>query len=188
MAGEIEGEKVINKLPKQKTPEEIQMIIDVWKTTVQVQQHFNTIEMQIRNIAITVLTATIGAAVLVFSESLNPSSNTAVANTPTIPNIPISILKISPAGWILIAGLIAWLSFFMMDRLWYHRFLQASVDHARFLEDELKTDFPYIGLSKQIKHGSPFKLFGREIHSQNRIDFFYALIGLILIGLILIFK
>jgi hypothetical protein len=35
---------------------------EAWKTAVEVQQHFNTIEMQIRNIAVTVLTAAIAAA------------------------------------------------------------------------------------------------------------------------------
>jgi hypothetical protein len=42
--------------------------LEVWKKTIDVQQHFNTIEMQIRNFAITVLTATIGAAGVVFNQ------------------------------------------------------------------------------------------------------------------------
>lgn len=43
-------------------PVKMDFVIEAWKKTIDVQQHFNTIEMQIRNIAVTVLTATIGAS------------------------------------------------------------------------------------------------------------------------------
>ena len=67
--------------------DELKMAIEVWKTVVEVQQHFNTIEMQIRNIAITVLTATIGAAVLTANQSLNAlvAAGSKGASLPALP-------------------------------------------------------------------------------------------------------
>ena len=44
-------------------PELRKLQVEAWKTTVQVQEHFNEIEMKIRALAITVLTAGIGAGV-----------------------------------------------------------------------------------------------------------------------------
>jgi len=40
----------------------------MWKTTVVVQQHFNDLELRIRNFAVTLLVTVIGAAALALKE------------------------------------------------------------------------------------------------------------------------
>jgi hypothetical protein len=44
--------------------------IDIWKKVVDVQQHFNDLEMRIRNFAITILGALFGAASLALSRDV----------------------------------------------------------------------------------------------------------------------
>ena len=42
--------------------------VDAWKTTVSVQQHFNDLELRVRNFAITFMTAVLGLVGLALKE------------------------------------------------------------------------------------------------------------------------
>jgi hypothetical protein len=44
------------------------VLIEAWKQTIQVQQHFNDLELRIRNYAITLLGALFGVAAYAFKE------------------------------------------------------------------------------------------------------------------------
>lgn len=172
------------------TDEKINFALEAWKTTIQVQQHFNTIEMQIRNIAVTVLTATIGAAALVYNQSQQAIIDAGISNSniPSIKSITFLTVSLSPADMVIIGGMIAWFAFYVMDRWWYHRLLQGAVTHAQFIENSLKDDdIPYaklLSLSNTIRLASPFRLFGIfNIRSDRKIDIFY---GAVLILLLLI--
>jgi len=167
--------------------DELKMAIEVWKTVVEVQQHFNTIEMQIRNIAITVLTATIGAAVLTANQSLNAlvAAGSKGASLPALPSLIILGKSFSAASLIIGAGLIAWWAFYFMDRWWYHQLLRGAVDSARFIEDKFKDSFPYLNLSSFIKQASPNRFRGIELHSSNKIDLFYLIVTVLLLILML---
>ena len=172
----------LNSSPK--IPEkEIELAIEVWKTTIEVQEHFNTIEMQIRNLAITVLTAALGAAVLIDNQTQSAITAATTAGKPTLPPPQISIFgaNFSPESMIIFAGLVGWLCFYFMDRFWYHRLLQSAVEHGRAIENKLSTSFPYIDLSNQIKQGSPLKIGRFKIHSESKIDLFYLVIALLLL-------
>lgn len=48
----------------------LQLTLDTWKQTVQVQQHFNDLELRIRNFAITLLLASLGAAGIAMKEGM----------------------------------------------------------------------------------------------------------------------
>ena len=111
---------------------QVRFMIDAWKTTVETQMHFNTIEMQIRGLAVTVLTTALGAAVLMHNQ------------TPQ-------------ADWMVFAGLVSWLAFYLMDRWWYHRLLKGAVSNAEVIEQRLK-DIPGFALSTKIGEASPVKL------------------------------
>lgn len=136
--------------------------VQAWKLSIEVQQHFNTIEMQIRNIAITLVGGAIAAAAALYKESAIPSSRL-----------------------ILFAGLLIWSAFFLMDRYWYHKLLIGSVIHAQEIEKDLISLIPGIELSTDIGKFSPIiirkdKL---EIHTNGKIWIFYGLIFIILLGL-----
>jgi hypothetical protein len=166
--------------------EKVKFAVEAWKTSIGVQQHFNTIEMQIRNIAVTVLTATVGAAALVYNQSQQAIIEALKTNSSIPPTITITIFNynFSPADMIIFGGMFAWFAFYLMDRWWYHRLLQGAVSHAQDIENELKEDIPYgdlLGLSNAIRLASPFKLLGIfNISSDIKIDLFYGIILLIL--------
>ncbi len=170
--------------------EKIRFALEAWKTAIQVQQHFNTIEMQIRNISITVLTATIGAAALVYNQAQEAQIEAIKAGTPIPSTNHINFigLEFSSADVIIFGGLLAWGAFYFMDRWWYHRLLQGAVKQAQYIEDKLEEDIPYadlIALSNAIRKASHYRLFGLiELHSDNRIDLFYLAVAIVLIVII----
>jgi len=167
--------------------EKVAIALEAWKTAIGVQEHFNTIEMQIRNLAVTVLTAVLATAGIVFGQAQKVVSEGIGANAPAQST---SVLGLSAADVIIIAGLFAWLAFYFMDRWWYHRLLQGSVAQSTRIETYFAEETPYgdmMGLSGAISKASPFRLFRRwGVHSQNKIDFFYLTVVLVLV-LIVIF-
>lgn len=167
--------------------DEINRGLEAWKMAVTVQQHFNDIEMRIRNYALTLLVAVLAGAGLALREH---------------ETIRLFGWDVSLASVILLAGLVAWLSFWAMDEAWYHRLLIGAVVHAIALEKELAPHVPGIGLSQRIgdesviylnrwkrrkegrpkRNGTPRKAGEpREIHSTNKIRFFYLVIGTVLL-------
>lgn len=132
--------------------------LEAWKKTIDVQQHFNDIEMRIRNIAVTVLAGVLGAAAL----ALQGGYFVLVA-------------------FLLLAGLIAWLAFYFMDRFWYHQLLKGAVRHAEDIEARLESRIPSITLTRTISEASKVQLLGTTIHSNRRLTGFYWFIALLLI-------
>jgi len=173
--------------------EDVKFVLEAWKTVIGVQQHFNSIEMQIRSIAITVLTAVIGAAALVYSQAQKAVWEAAQAGLPA-PGYSISVLflKVSAASVIAFGGLVAWLAFYVMDRWSYHRLLQGAVKHGQAIENKIRDCVPFgevLGLSNAIRTESPFKLLGIfEIHSDRKIDLFYLAVALVLVILIIVLR
>lgn len=142
-----------------------------WRQTVDVQMHFNTIEMQIRNLAITVLAALFGASVL----------------APTF-EYEIFGLEVNSIAIVLIGGVLALSAFYFMDRFHYHRLLKGSVDHAKSISEDLGGDIPEIRLGEAISAASKVKIpiINREIRSTRKIDLFYGLIALVLLLLTIV--
>ena len=127
--------------------------LEVWKATIEVQKHFNDIGIRIRSIAVTVLAAFLAVAGYAFKED-----NKALA------------------GVILLASLACWISFYLMDRAWYHRLLQAAVSHGERIEAGLMATIPNIDLTTRISAASP--VLGQS--AGVRLSFFYLIIGAIL--------
>ena len=156
--------------------------LEVWKKTIDVQEHFNTIEMQIRNFAITVLTTTIGASGIVYNQLQTSIREATKAGQipPPVNTITISGVGFSASDMIILAGTLAWISFYFMDLWWYHRLLQGAVSHAQAIEEEIKKT-QYAGLmnlSNAIRESSHFKFLGIKMGSDRRINIFYG-IGLL---------
>ena len=131
-------------------------LLEMWKKCVDVQMHFNGIELQIRNYAVTLLVAVIGAAAYALKEHLD---------------VKIFGHTFSMAVAILPAGILGWYAFYFMDRHWYHRMLLGSVYHTTKIE---KAVGPELQLSVAIGKESPIPVFGKQIHSTQKIDLFYA--------------
>ena len=165
--------------------------LEVWKKTIDVQQHFNTIEMQIRNFAITVLTASIGAAGIIYNQlqvSIREAVKAGLAPPPANTIFMFGV-GFSASDVIIFAGAISWFSFYLMDLWWYHRLLQGAVTHAQNIENEIKgTQYgDLMILSNTIREASHFKLFGViNMGSNRRIKFFYG-VGFLFQLLLIIF-
>ena len=131
--------------------DKIELLVRAWEKTVDVQQHFNDLCLRVRNFAITVLTAVLGGAALAFKD---------------MPHL---------APWILAAGVIAWLGFFIMDAFWYHRLLLGSVANGEDIENTLEQmGVKGYGLTKKIREMSAVKIGGMEFRSLRRLNTFYV--------------
>src|SRR5438132_1388440 len=110
--------------------------------TVTVQQHFNDIELRIRALVITVLTAVVGAAALAVQQN-----------------------RADLGAAIAFVGILATVVFWFVDEIWYHRLLIGAVKNGLELEGILPTGF---GLTKAIGDASPWKapafLGGKTLH------------------------
>lgn len=135
--------------------------IEIWKKTVEVQQHFNDLELRIRNYVIIVL----GAILALGGYALRQ-------------HVRVSILDkdVSATGVIVFMAVIPLLAFYFMDRWWYHRLLQGAVKAGQKVELKMK-DLGYpVDLGVEISKASPIKICGSEIHSKIKLDTFYALL------------
>lgn len=147
------------------------LVLDVWKKTVDVQQHFNDLELRIRNYAVTILAAILGLAAYGIKE-----------------DIQIVVLGhfISLSAAVLIAGIFPWLAFYFMDRFWYHRLLYGAVGHGSRIEDRWKTAIPEIALTDSIGKASPLKIWCWTLHTTGKINCFYGA-GVFLLVLLSVF-
>jgi phosphoglycolate phosphatase-like HAD superfamily hydrolase len=143
----------------------IRLALEAWKVTVDVQKHFNDLEMKIRNFALTLITATIAAAGLIFKEDIR---------------LQLWGFNIPLASALIIAAIPIWVAFYLMDRLWYHNLLIGAVKHGQSIEHRYRHVAPELGLADAIGKASPTSFFRWKIHSSCKMDLFYIL-GIILL-------
>ncbi|HBG78753.1 MAG TPA: hypothetical protein DDW84_07940 [Phycisphaerales bacterium] len=144
----------------------LDLVVSIWKKTVDVQQHFNDMELRIRNFAITVMLAAIGAAGFSLREHFN---------------VQVFGLQIPLAVILMLAGAFGLIPLWFMDKHWYHRLLYGAVKHASKIEQRHSQHLPEIGLSQTIKEESPLRLLGWEVHTTVKIDLFYIMVVIILL-------
>lgn len=136
--------------------------LEVWKATIDVQKHFNDLGLRVRSLAVTILGATLAAAGYALRDEK-----------------AVSVLGwggVSLTGVILMASLVCWLVCFVMDRMWYHRLLQAAVMHGRKVEKLLEPSVPGIGLTHTIDNASPIWI----TRAHHRLTLFYGSIAAML--------
>jgi hypothetical protein len=156
----------------------LKLQVEAWKTTVGVQQHFNDIELKIRGLAITVLTAVLAAAAVAIKDGTR-----------------VKILggHVNLGAVIFFIGFVAWMLFYFVDQIWYHRLLMGAVFHAQTLEDLMASTLPGIGLTHRISLESPHQvtvLFGKirvwNLHSKQKMKVFYFTIAVLLVALVVL--
>jgi hypothetical protein len=143
--------------------ERVKMLVEIWKKIIDVQQHFNEIEIKIRDFAVTLALAVLGAAGFAAKEHVE---------------------VIWPVA---LGGVVGMFALWFMDRHWYHRLLYGSVIQGMKIEDELaRLGYPEAALTKAIGTESAFHLLwsqGPKIRARQKLDFFY---GLLVIGLLVL--
>jgi hypothetical protein len=143
--------------------EQMTHYVDMWKKSVEVQQHFNDIEWRIRGLALTVATFAIGAAGVAAKDGTKVGA-------------------VSLGTLVVLVGLILWYAFYFVDRVWYHPLLQAAVDHGMQIEVEIKRHLPLAGMTSSIKARSPqsvgkiLRFVSRKpiMHSADKLNWFYG--------------
>jgi uncharacterized membrane protein len=159
-------------------------IVDLWKTAIEVEQHFNTVEMTVRNIFASIVVALIAGIGYSVKEKIGVG------------------LGISFASVLSVAAIFITSLFYFVDRYWYHRLLIGSVIEATRLEEEIsKISDVQIRLSKQISESSPISLpkpithlisyfitekrfqENGKLHSDGKIELFYKSI-MIMFGIL----
>lgn len=148
--------------------------VEIWKKIVDVQQHFNDLELRIRNFALIVTGAFIGLG----GYAIKDGGFAQVLG-----------FRISVAGLVVSCSLLPLLAFYLMDRLWYHRLLDGAVKAATPVEARLRELGLTVDLGAEISRASPLKVRGREVRSKHKMDWFYGIIaaGIILLSAILAF-
>ena len=149
--------------------DELKNVLEVWKKTVDVQQHFNDLEMRIRNFAVTIVGVLIAAVGFTYQQSLETT---------------LLGFRFAAGLGLVIAAAIVWLGFFLMDRFWYHILLKGAVKHASMIEKKYKDRLPFIGLGGTISEVSgSVKIWGVTMNSDKRLTNFYRL-GFAMLGVI----
>lgn len=146
-------------------------VIEIWKKCVDVHQHFNDLEMRIRNFALTVVGALIAAVSFTYQQGLH--THIFGINLPT-------------GMGLIVAAIFAWAGFFFMDRYWYHVLLKGAVTHSAKIEKRYAESIPGIELGKTISEVSgDVKIFGIKMDSNRRLEAFY-LVGLAMLVIIFV--
>ena len=133
------------------------------------QQHFNDLELRIRNFALVLTGAVLGLGGYAIKDG---------------GMVHIVGREITVASLIVASSLIPLAAFYLMDRFWYHRLLDGSVKAGAEAEEKLREIGLSVDLGGQISRSSPFNLFWCvPIHSKHKMDGFYLLIALAIVGL-----
>jgi hypothetical protein len=141
-------------------------VIEAWKQALEVQDQFNRSQLQIRNFALTLVTAIVGAAGFVVKERLA---------------LQLLGWKFSMAEPTLLGGLMNLAGFYFMDRFWYHRLLVGAVAHSKTIEERCADVFPEICVGMKISMHTPIRVLGHILHSDRKIDIFYSFIAAFLL-------
>lgn len=153
------------------TNELVSHYISLWKTSIEVQQHFNDIEWRIRGLALTVATFALGAA------------GVAARDGTTIG--PISL-----GSTVLLLGLLLWYAFYFVDRFWYHPLLKGAVEEGTKFEEAIRAHLPEAHMTAGItarsrqpisrglsvlagKKGWSMEDGQRVMHSDHKLRWFY---------------
>lgn len=156
-----------DKAPPREITDDKALLVEVWKKSIEVQQHFNDLSWRIRALWLTALTFILGATFLAYREA-DPISLGCLGET-------------SPAFVIPILGIFLWLAFWFVDALWYHRLLSGSVVEGLRIEKELEGLGFVIQLTQTIRDESPVSTPFGVMHSKHKLNAFYVLGGLPLI-------
>jgi hypothetical protein len=156
--------------------ERAKQVIDVWKTIVGVQMHFNEIGMRVRGLFVTILVALFASIGFLLDKQLS---------------LQIWRINIQFATVVPIFGIFGTMLFYFIDRYWFHRLLKGSVNHAIAIEKKYRNQLPELALSDEIGKESFFtpkgilwlvaKILVRhdrfrergQLHSDGKLEIFY---------------
>ncbi len=127
--------------------------------------------MRIRNFAVTIVGVLIAAVGFTYQQGLETT---------------FFGIRFAAGLGLIVAAVIVWFSFFLMDRYWYHIFLKGAVKHADKIEEQLKIRIPSINLGQTISDVSnSVRVFGITMDSDKRLTNFY-LLGFVMLAVVFV--
>lgn len=163
--------------------------LEIWKTVIEVQKHFNDIGMRIRSMFVTILLGFFAAMGFLIDRNLT---------------LEYGGVSIQYAIIVAVIGIYAAWLFYFIDRYWYHRLLVGSVNHAVTIEKKFRDTIPELALSEAIGEVSPYEpkwpiswwacLIVRhkkyrdtgKLHSDGKIELFYKSVMSVMVIAILV--
>lgn len=142
-------------MENEKKEDDLALKIEVWKKVVDVQMHFNDLCLKVRNFAVSILGALLGAATIAYRFA---------------GQVEVLSLKIPAASIFVGISIIVWLAFFLMDRYWYHELLKGAVHHGQEIECLLRERMPEIDLAHSIREQSHESL---KMNAAKKLNIFY---------------
>ena len=142
--------------------------IELWKTTVGTQQHFNTLQLQLRNFVLTLYLAILATVGYTLKEQLH---------------IEIFGFLTSTASLACLAGFVIVFAFYYID--WgYYQLLKGAVSHGHIIEESLRNDnLPEAGQAGSISTSSSAKrflgIFPKGSSARFHLFYTFLLIGLV---------
>lgn len=145
----------------------LKLEIEAWKTTIDVQMHFNDLQMKVRNFGIFIISALLGGAGI----SLKGDASFAFNEH-----------QVSIAVFFLIAAILVWFLIYLVDMKWYYPLLVGSVKHGLEVEKRLSEHVPTATLTTKIKDESAVPIFCFDnVRSETKGKVFYFGFGVILV-------
>ncbi|CAE6891207.1 hypothetical protein ACOMICROBIO_GDFFDHBD_00911 [Vibrio sp. B1REV9] len=149
--------------------ERLKLNVDVWKKIVDVQQHFNDLEMKVRNFGLLIISAFISA----IGVSLKSQYEAEILGY----EVPV-------AAFLALGALVVWMLVFLVDVYWYHPLLKGAVLKGIEIEEQLKLDLPNINLTQKIGAESAVSILGiKNVRSTTKAKIFYLGIGGVLLSI-----
>lgn len=167
---------------KENSPDE-KVLIEIWKKIVDVQQHFNDLELRVRNFALVLTGTFLAIGGYAIKEEMF---------------IDIMSINISVSSLIVVAAIVPLFAFYFMDKFWYHRLLDGAVQAGISAEAQLRARGYDISLGSKISEASPiinifygkkldseyWLLFPkRKMHSRHKMDVFYGVLFVSLVAM-----
>lgn len=131
--------KIFDFSPNKLSDVDKTLFIELWKKTIDVQQHFNEIEMKIRSLFVTIFTGLL--ALYGYFVKSGDEMSFVIDSFFTFTIISITFL------------------FYFTDRYWYHRLLNGAVKQGIDLEKIISKEISQINLTGKIKENSPIKVY-----------------------------
>ncbi len=154
------------------TDEQLEIVklqVTGWAKVVDVQQHFNDIEMRIRALLLTLIGVLLGIATG-FAE------HGAIQQIQVLPNVITSYTMTAALAVCFVLTLL----FCYMDAFWYHVYLRGAVANGELLENIISKSVPGIRLTQAISRMSYRRQLWRRRSTGNRLALFYGAIAYLL--------
>lgn len=155
---------------KAKQNDNLDSQIKIWEKTIDVQMHFNELQMKIRNFSVILISAFVGAAGIALKDRL--VIDYVFWGLHFQGNLSAVFFGVAA---------IAWLAFYFMDQYWYYPLLIGAVKHGVAMENALADRVPLVGLTKRIGDESPKKFLAMTLHSKEKSAVFYISIFALLL-------